>query len=133
MIRFENTRSTLSISNNVQQVVCDLQVSTASELPSKDTPVGGRLICPGSIAQVIQVGKFYTMDADGTWYDSDGETPASVSESVNSTRTLDTPTLTKTAVIDEPKAEITEPDAEPETDETEESEPEEPEVTEDER
>jgi hypothetical protein len=26
----------------------------------------------GSIAQVIQSGTFYTLDDDGTWYDSDG-------------------------------------------------------------
>ena len=30
------------------------------------------IIAAGSIAQVIQSGTFYTLDDNGTWYDSDG-------------------------------------------------------------
>lgn len=55
MVRFERIRQTQSITAGVQQVVADLQVSTVAELPDNENVVGGCLICPGSIAQVIQV------------------------------------------------------------------------------
>lgn len=60
------------------------------------------------------------MDADGAWYDTDGETPASVSASVNSTRTLDAPTLTKALEIEQPEIKSEEIADEPETEPEEE-------------
>lgn len=62
------------------RAVVDLQVSTADELPDKlgeitGTPYGTILVDAGSIAQVIQNGKWYTLDDDGRWYDEDGNEP----------------------------------------------------------
>ena len=60
--------------------VVDLQVSTTDELPEENgeitgTPYGTILVQVGSIAQVIQTGKWYTLDEDGSWYDDDGNEP----------------------------------------------------------
>lgn len=55
-----------------EQCVCDLQVSTVSELPLIGENVSGIIILAGSIAQIIRDGTFYTLDDNGTWYDSDG-------------------------------------------------------------
>ena len=60
--------------------VVDLQVSTTDELPEENgeitgTPYGTILVQVGSIAQVIQTGKWYTLDEDVSWYDDDGNEP----------------------------------------------------------
>ena len=55
-----------------KKAVMDLQVSTASDLPALGDALFNLLVAAGTIAQVIQTGKFYTLDDDGTWYDSDG-------------------------------------------------------------
>lgn len=61
--------------------VLDLQVSTVAELPALNEELGIRLkVCAGSIAHVIQAGAWYTLDDNGTWYDSDGN----AAESANS-------------------------------------------------
>lgn len=124
MLRIERIRTEVYNHDGTRDVVCDMQVSTAAELPAKDEKLDSIIFKPGCIAQVIQTGVFYTLDADGTWYDTDGETPASVSASLNSTRTLDAPTLTKKLEIEQPEIKSKEIADEPET---------EPEVTEDER
>ena len=54
-----------------------MQVSTVAELPALNEELGMRLkVGAGSIAQVIQTGEWYTLDDNGTWYDTSG-TPAS--------------------------------------------------------
>lgn len=52
------------------QCVLDLQVSTASELPSLGENVDGLIVLAGSTAQIIQASEptFVTLDDDGTWY-----------------------------------------------------------------
>lgn len=67
MVRVDKVRDT----NSLGHIVCDLQVSTVSDLNGFDT-VDGRTVLPGSIAQVIQTGEWYTLDEDGTWYISGG-------------------------------------------------------------
>lgn len=68
MVRVEVIRE--SITKNKK--VVDLQVSTIEELPALDQDINTIIIAAGSIAQVIQSGTFYTLDDNGTWYDSDG-------------------------------------------------------------
>ena len=73
MIRIEGTRSDIyDPTTGEHSVVMDLQVSSSADLPEKDSLVGGAKVAPGSIAQSIQDGTFYTLDDSGTWYDSDG-------------------------------------------------------------
>lgn len=66
MVRIEYIRERLQNS----QCVCDLQVSTVDELPAMNENVGGIIILPGSIAQIIQADEptFLTLDDDGAWY-----------------------------------------------------------------
>lgn len=71
MVSFEKARVVLDFDGKRIAKV-DLQVSTVSELPSMGAMVGEYCVAAGSIAQVIQNGKWYTMDATGTWYDEDG-------------------------------------------------------------
>ena len=68
MVRVEAIRE--SITKNKK--VVDLQVSTIEELPTLNQDINTIIIAAGSIAQVIQSGTFYTLDDNGTWYDSDG-------------------------------------------------------------
>lgn len=69
MLRIENVR----FNDGAGNAVVDIQVSTAEELPAKGDVIGYNVkIKAGSIAQVIQSGTFYTLDDNGTWYDSDG-------------------------------------------------------------
>ena len=72
MVRIENVRKQISADGTSVSAVVDLQVSTAAELPAKDAQIGTIKVSPGSIAQVIQTGVFYTLDANGTWYDDSG-------------------------------------------------------------
>lgn len=67
MLRIENVRE-----RNGDNFVVDLQVSTTDDLPELHEDVEGISIMEGSIAHVIQEGKFYTLDDDGNWYDEDG-------------------------------------------------------------
>ncbi len=67
MIRIEGTRWTDGLHG-----VYDLQVSTTSDLPALGASLVGLRVAAGTIAQCIQDGKFYTLDGDGSWYDSDG-------------------------------------------------------------
>ena len=68
MLRVENVRS---VDGNLNAVL-DIQVSETSDLPSAGSTVCGYTIVSGSIAQIIQEGKFVTLDNDGNWYDEDG-------------------------------------------------------------
>ena len=73
MLRVENTRSDVyDPETNIHTCVLDLQVSSSSDLPEKDSLIGNAKVAPGSMAQSIQDGTFYTLDDSGTWYDSDG-------------------------------------------------------------
>lgn len=84
MVRLERVRTNDGAGN----AVLDLQVSTVSELPALGDKFGIKLIVmAGSIAQVIQTGKWYTLDENGTWYDSDG----AAANATNNTRSLATP------------------------------------------
>ena len=69
MLNIENVRRI----NPDRSAVLDLQASTTSDLPALGGECGGFVIAAGTIAQVIQDGKFYTLDDDETWYDEDGE------------------------------------------------------------
>lgn len=69
MLRIEKVR----FNDGAGNAVVDIQVSTAQELPAMGETIGYSMkVKAGSIAQVIQSGAFYTLDDDGTWYDSDG-------------------------------------------------------------
>lgn len=69
MLRIEKVR----FNDGAGNAVVDIQVSTAAELPAMGETIGYSMkVKAGSIAQVIQSGTFYTLDDDGTWYDSDG-------------------------------------------------------------
>jgi hypothetical protein len=69
MLRIEKAR----FNDGAGNAVVDIQVSTAAELPAMGETIGYSMkVKAGSIAQVIQSGAFYTLDDDGTWYDSDG-------------------------------------------------------------
>lgn len=70
MRRFECIRERMYNADGTSNVVADMQVSTASELPVLGVAVDGMYIMPGSIAQIIQADEltFVTMDEDGTWY-----------------------------------------------------------------
>ena len=46
----------------------DLQASTAADLPSKGDEVDGYIVAAPSTAQIIQLGKFGTLDDDDKWY-----------------------------------------------------------------
>lgn len=72
MVRIENVRKQISSDGTSVSAVVDLQVSTTAELPDKGEQIGTIKIMPGSIAQVIQAGGFYTLDSNGTWYDESG-------------------------------------------------------------
>lgn len=49
-----------------------LSVSTGAELPALGSYVCGRLVTAGSYAFILQSGKMYRLDDDGTWYACDG-------------------------------------------------------------
>lgn len=55
-----------------KKAAMDLQVSTASDLPALGDALFNLIVAAGTIAQVVQTGKFYTLDENGTWYDTDG-------------------------------------------------------------
>lgn len=46
----------------------DMQASTAADLPSKGDEVDGYIVAAPSTAQIIQLGKFGTLDDDDKWY-----------------------------------------------------------------
>ena len=76
MLRIEKVRANDGAGN----AVLDIQVSTVAELPALDEELGMRLtVKAGSIAQVIQTGAWYTLDANGTWYDTSGNAASSAS------------------------------------------------------
>lgn len=118
--------------------VLDLQVSTVAELPALNEELGTRLIVgAGSIAQVIQTGAWYTLDENGTWYDSDG----AAANATSNTSSLASPAvIDKGALLGQGKNILTADETEqtePEIDEQEQTETDEldteSEVTEDER
>lgn len=96
MVRLELVRKHLEDS-----AVLDIQVSTVDELPDIGDEVEGYKIAAGSIAQIVQTGGWYTLDADEKWYDTDGVesggTPA-----LNMSRSV-TPVLMKTVTMEEPE------------------------------
>lgn len=134
MVRIERVRTNDGSGN----AVLDLQVSTVSELPALGDQLGIKLIvCAGSVAQVIQTGGWYTLDDNGTWYDSDGQAASATSN----TSSLASPAvIDKGALLGQGKSILTADELEqiePEIDEPELTESDEPdtesEVTEDER
>lgn len=73
MVRIERVRQDVyDPSEGTHTAVVDIQVSTAEELPDAGSTIGNLTIGAGSIAQVIQTGKWYTLDEDESWYDEDG-------------------------------------------------------------
>lgn len=134
MVRIERVRTNDGSGN----AVLDMQVSTVSELPALGDQLGIKLIvCAGSVAQVIQTGGWYTLDDNGTWYDSDGQAASATSN----TSSLASPAvIDKGALLGQGKSILTADELEqiePEIDEPELTESDEPdtesEVTEDER
>lgn len=86
MLRIEKTR----YSDGCGKIALDLQVSTVAELPALNEELGIRIkVGAGSIAYVIQTGAWYTLDDNGTWYDSDGN--AAESANSNSLNALSAP------------------------------------------
>lgn len=96
MIRLELVRKHLEDS-----AVLDIQVSTVDELPDIGDEVEGYKIAAGSIAQIVQTGGWYTLDADEKWYDTDG-VEAGGTLALNMSRSV-TPVLTKTVTMEEPE------------------------------
>lgn len=110
MRRIERIRTEVYNSNGTRDVICDMQVSTAAELPAKDEQQDSIIYKPGCIAQIIKSGQWATLDDDGKWYDTDGE---EVSTEQASTLNMSPLTLGKTV-----KSAVIEPD-ELETENTE--------------
>ena len=75
MVQIEQTRRIISYNSGFPVTVLDLQCSAVSDLPALNALVNGALVAAGSIAQVIQTGAWYTLDADGQWYFSGGVAP----------------------------------------------------------
>lgn len=78
MVRIETVRST-SFVDGVQHIIADVQASTMAELILLNGTISGAALDAGSIVQEVQTGDFYTLDANGTWYNADGSgayTPA---------------------------------------------------------
>lgn len=134
MVRINNTR----YNDGSGRAVLDLQVSTVAELPALNEQLGVRMkVGAGSIAQVIQTGSWYTLDENGTWYDSDG----AAANATSNTSSLASPAvIDKGALLGQGKNILTADETEqtePEIDEQEQTETDEldteSEVTEDER
>ena len=83
MIQIEKIR--MDVTKDIK--VVDMQVSTAAELPDKGENVGGIIIAPGSIAQIVQADSptFVTLDDDGTWYPEQPDSSESLSMSAPKT------------------------------------------------
>ena len=114
MLRIERIRTEVYNSGGTRDVVCDMQVSTATELPAKDEQLDTIIFKPGCIAQIIESGQWATLDDDGKWY-ADGE---EISTEQESTLNMSPLTLGKTI-----KSAVTEPESfEPNELETEQTE-----------
>lgn len=75
MVKIERIRDT-RYAGGEKWIKADLQVSTAADLPELGENIDGAgKTDAGTVAQDIQDGKFYTLDADGGWYDDDGNEP----------------------------------------------------------
>lgn len=72
MCIIERIRKVLEVTPDYQLAKADIQVSTEDDLPAWGEIVDGTVCAPGSIAQGIQTGKWYTLDEDESWYDTDG-------------------------------------------------------------
>lgn len=105
MIQIEKIR--IDVTKDIK--VVDMQVSTVAELPDKNENVGGIIIAPGSIAQVIQTGAWYTLDDNGTWYDSDGQ---AASETSNTSSLASPAVIDKGALLGQGKSVLTADDPE---------------------
>lgn len=107
MVRINYTR----YNDGSGRAVLDLQVSTVAELPALNEELGMRLkVGAGSIAQVIQTGAWYTLDDNGTWYDTSGNEPSSESDALNAS--LSAPKNLGSIRDEQPIEEITEEPAE---------------------
>ena len=96
MVRLEWVRKHLNDS-----AVLDIQVSTVDELPDIGDEVEGYKIAAGSIAQIVQTGNWYTLDADEKWYDTDG-VEAGGTPALNVSRSV-APVLEKSVIMEEPE------------------------------
>lgn len=121
------------------QIIADIDVDTAADLPDQDGIEGG-ILGMGSNARDISTGDFYAMNSEGSWYNQDGSgaeesdqvNALSMSPSLNLTPQIDTdirPAVNLNALpVEEPEPEAEE-EEEPEIDEEEpegaETEPEE--------
>lgn len=83
MLRIERIRSEVYNHDGTRDCVCDLQVSTAEELPALDEQLDTIIFKAGCIAQVIQGGGYYTLDDDGEWYDADGNAASDSADSLS--------------------------------------------------
>lgn len=114
MIQIEKIR--IDVTKDIK--VVDMQVSTAAELPDKGENVGGIIIAPGSIAQIIQADSptFVTLDDDGTWYPEQSDSSkSSLNASLSAPKT--------SAQLGEGKSILTQPEpAQTETKQPDESE-----------
>lgn len=102
MLRIERIRTEVYNHNGTRDVVCDMQVSTAAELPAKDEKLDSIIFKPGCIAQVIESGQWATLDDDGKWYADGSEVSTEQDEDEsepNSAQLSLGKTVVKTAVI----------------------------------
>lgn len=129
MLRIERIRTEVYNNNGTRDVICDMQVSTAAELPAKDEQQDSIIYKPGCIAQIIESGQWATLDDDGKWYADGEEVSAEQASTLN--MSMSPLTLGKTVKHAVIQPESFEPD-ELETEQTETEQTEEPqEVTED--
>lgn len=79
MVRIESIREHI----DRDRKVVDMQVSTVAELPDKGENVGGIIIAPGSIAQIVQADSptFVTLDDNVTWYPEQSDSSKSLNMS----------------------------------------------------
>ena len=62
----------LGLIDDLSEIVAEIDVDTADELPVTDG-IPGNILHQGSIAYVIKTGEFYVLAGDGRWYSSEAE------------------------------------------------------------
>ncbi len=67
------SKNCLRLINDLSEIVAEIDVDTADELPETDG-IPGNILHQGSIAYVIKSGEFYVLAGDGKWYNSEGNT-----------------------------------------------------------
>lgn len=68
MLRIERIRTEVYNHDGTRDVVCDMSVSTAAELPAMNEQQDNIIYKPDCYAYIIRTGQQATLDDDGKWY-----------------------------------------------------------------